>query len=394
MHVRRFVALVLVLVLAGCGANGASRPTPASTPPPAPDAELRVEVIADGLEHPWDIGFLPDGTALVSQRPGRIALLADHRPGALVHPVRADLGDVLVAGEGGLMGLLVHPDFANDRRFITCQTHQVGGDAVDVRLVTWRLAEDGSRADRVGDLLTGLPVNPSGRHSGCRLALAADGALLVGTGDTARPADPQDRTSLGGKVLRMNVDTGAPLPDNPFIASPDARERLVLSFGHRNVQGIALHPDGRVFTAEHGPANDDEVNLLRPGANYGWDPSRGGVSSSYDESVPMTDQHRFPDAVKAVWTSGEERLAPSGATFLTGPQWGRLDGVLAVATLRGSKLLLLRAEPDGAVREVLIPAELDGTFGRLRAARQGPDGAFYLSTSNGQNDKILRITAP
>ncbi|MER5389503.1 PQQ-dependent sugar dehydrogenase [Saccharopolyspora sp. NPDC002686] len=389
---RRFAALVLLLALAGCGGNSTGRPAPASTAPPEPGAQLHVEVIASGLQDPWDIGFLPDGTALVDQRPGRLALLADHRPGALVHPVRADFGDLLVKGEGGLLGLLVHPDFAADRRFLTCQTHQVGGKAVDVRVGTWRLSEDGSRADRVGDLLTGLPLNPSGRHSGCRLALAADGALLVGTGDSARPDVPQDRTSLGGKVLRLNIDTGAPLPDNPFISSPDPRERLIWTFGHRNVQGVAPRPDGQVFIAEHGPAYDDEVNLLRPGGNYGWNPSQGGTTSGYDESVPMTNLHRFPDAIRAVWSSGDERLAPSGATFLTGPQWGRLDGVLAVATLRGSKLLLLRTAPDGAVREVLIPPELNGTFGRLRAARQGPDGALYLSTSNGEDDKILRVT--
>nr|WP_312864431.1 PQQ-dependent sugar dehydrogenase [Saccharopolyspora phatthalungensis] len=392
---RRLAAVALVVALASCdNAGSANRPAPAPTAPPSPASELRVEVVASGLEHPWDIGFLPDGTALVTQRPGRLALLADHRPGALVRPVRADFGDVLVEGEGGLMGMLIHPDFAANRRFITCQTHQVNGNAVDIRLITWRLSEDGTRADRVGPpLLTGLPLNPSGRHSGCRPALGEDGALLLGTGDTASPAVAQDRSSLGGKVLRMNIDTGAPLPDNPFIGSPDPRERLIYTFGHRNVQGVAPRPGGQVFVSEHGPAYDDEINLLRPGANYGWDPSQGGTESSYDESVPMTDLQRFPDAVKAAWSSGNAREAPSGAAFLTGPQWKRFDGMLAVATLRGSKLLSFRISPEGAVREVEIPAELNDTYGRLRGARQGPDGALYLTTSNGPDDKVLRITA-
>jgi aldose sugar dehydrogenase len=394
MLMRRFAAFALILGLAACDSgNSANQPAPASTVAPPPASTLRVEVVANGLEHPWDIGFLPDGTALVVQRPGRFALLADHRPGALVRPVQADLADVLVAGEGGQMGLLIHPDFAANRRFITCQTHQVGGNAIDVRLITWRLSEDGTRAERVGaPLLTGLPVNPSGRHSGCRPALAADGALLLGTGDTARPAVPQDRSSLGGKVLRMNIDTGAPLPDNPFIGSANPRERLIYTFGHRNVQGVAPAPGGRVFVSEHGPAGDDEINVLRPGGNYGWDPSRGGTTDSYDESVPMTDLQRFPDAVRAVWSSGNEREAPSGAAVLTGPQWGTFDGMLAVATLRGSKLLLFRIDPDGSVREVQIPPELNDTHGRLRAVRQGPDGALYVTTSNGTDDKILRIT--
>ncbi|MEV0701120.1 PQQ-dependent sugar dehydrogenase [Saccharopolyspora sp. NPDC050389] len=394
---RRFAAfaafLPLIGGLAGCAsANSDDRPAPVSTAAPAPSA-LRVEIVATGLEHPWDIGFLPDGTALVSQRPGRLALLADHRPGALVRPVQADFGDVLAKGEGGLMGLLVHPSFADNRRFITCQTHQEHGAAVDVRLITWQLSEDGSRADRVGDLLTGLPVNPSGRHSGCRLALAEDGALLVSTGDTARPAIAQDRGSLGGKVLRMNIDNGAPLPDNPFIASPNPPERLLHTYGHRNPQGVAPRPGGQVFVAEHGPDVDDEINLLRPGGNYGWDPSRGGAERTYDESVPMTDLHHFPDAVKAVWSSGDHTEAISAAAFLTGPQWGRFDGMLAVTALKGAKLLLFEVRPDGVIDEVAIPPELDDTHGRLRAARQGPDGALYVTTSNGTDDKVLRITA-
>ncbi|QRK90777.1 PQQ-dependent sugar dehydrogenase [Saccharopolyspora erythraea] len=385
-------ALVCLVVLAGCATAGPPVPAPQvpQAPKPVAGGELRVEVAASGLQHGWDIGFLPDGSALVTQRPARLALLT----GGQVRPVAADLGDVLVEGEGGSMGLLIHPRFAENRHFITCQTHQAGGRAVDVRLVTWRLADDGASAQRVGEpLVTGLPVNPSGRHSGCRPGLAADGALLVSTGDAARPATSQDRFGLGGKVLRMNVDTGDPLPDNPFASSPNPNERLLLTYGHRNPQGVALRPGGQVFVSEHGPDRDDEVNLLRPGGNYGWDPSRGGTEDSYDESVPMTDLRRFPDAVPAVWSSGRAREAPCGAAFLTGPQWGRFDDMLAVTALRGTKLSLYAVNPDGSVRGTEVPAALDGTYGRLRAARQGPDGALYVTTSNGDDDKILRITA-
>ena len=252
-------------------------------------------------------------------------------------PVEADFGDLLARGEGGLMGLVVHPDFAQSRRFTTCQTHTEGGRPVDVRLVTWTLSADGARADRVTDpLIGGLPVNPSGRHSGCRPTLAADGALLVGTGDTARGNLPQDLGSLGGKVLRADLATGRPAPGNPDEGS------LVLTYGHRNVQGVAVRPsDGAVYTAEHGPTTDDEVNLLRPGGNYGWDPAQGGTVGGYDESVPMTDLDRYPDAVPAAWSSGSPVEAVAGAAFVSGPQWGDLDGTLAVAALRGSKLLLM-----------------------------------------------------
>ncbi len=375
------------LVLAGCSAGaGNTRP---DVPPAAPDRKLRVEVLTDRLEHGWDVGFLPDGSALITQRPGRLALLR----GTRLSTVRANFDDVLVQGEGGLMGMLVHPRFATNRRFLTCQTHQAGGRAIDVRLVTWELASDGTRARRLGPLLTGLPVNPSGRHSGCRPALATDGSLLVSTGDAARPDVAQDRTSLGGKVLRLDVDSGAPVPGNPFLTARDPNTRLVHTYGHRNPQGVAVRPGGQVLIAEHGPDVDDEINLLVPGGNYGWDPSNGGQTDFYDESVPMTDLEQFPDAVPAVWTSGGETEAVCDAAFLRGEQWGPLDGVLAVTALKGSKVLLFRLSADGrSVRGVSVPSELDGTHGRLRAATQGPDGALYVTTSNGSGDELLRIS--
>jgi glucose/arabinose dehydrogenase len=376
------------------GSGGSSAGSPAvgavnrgTTPP------LSVQTIAGGLQHGWDLGFLPDGQILVTQRPARLTLVSAGRPGATARPVAADLSDVQVRGEGGLMGLVVHPDFATSRLFTTCQTHTEGGRPVDIRLVTWRLADDGGSATRVRDLLTGLPLADSGRHSGCRPTLAADGTLLVGTGDTAHPAVSQDRTSLGGKVLRIDLATGRPAAGNPFATAADPRERLIYTYGHRNVQGVAIRPGTRqVFTAEHGPSFNDEVNLLRPGANYGWDPSRGGTVTDYDESVPMTDRQRFPDAVDAVWQSGSTTQAVCAATFLTGSQWGRLDGALVVTALKGAKLLMLTLDPAGAVSSVAIPPEFDDTYGRLRAARLGPDHALYLTTSNGDDDKLLRVT--
>ncbi|MCO1577130.1 PQQ-dependent sugar dehydrogenase [Crossiella sp. SN42] len=389
MNSRLAVIGVAVLLTAGC-AGGVGGTAPSTSPAPG----LAVEVVTDKLTHGWEIGFLPGGQVLVSQRPGRLTLLSGSKPGATATEVSADFADVLVRGEGGLMGLVVHPDFATSRKFTTCQTHQQGDRAVDVRLVTWTLAADGRSAARNPEpLLTGLPVTASGRHSGCRLQLAPDGALLVGTGDAAQPAAAQDRQGLGGKVLRIDLNTGAPAPGNPFAGSGNARERLIYSFGHRNVQGLAVRPGGdQVFAAEHGPARDDEVNLVKAGANYGWDPSQGGTVTSYDESVPMTDTERFPDAVPSVWSSGGSTVAVCAADFLSGADWGELDGVLAVTTLKGSKLLLLSLDEAGAVKSVAAPKELDDTHGRLRAARRGPDGALYVTTSNGTGDKLLRIT--
>ena len=404
---RRAVPALALLLVAACSTGGSGPavstgvpgPPPAVPPAgatgPAPVAPaVQVQEVAGGLEHVWDIGLLPDGSALVTERPGRIRLLSGTGPGAAVSDVAADLGDVHIRGEGGLMGLVVHPDFVQTRRFTTCQTHQQGGTLVDVRLVTWELSPDGAAAGRVIDpLVGGLPLNPSGRHSGCRPTLGPDGALYVGTGDSANPAVSQDRTRLGGKVLRVDLATGGPAPGNPFVGAAVPAERLVFSYGHRNVQGVTVQPGtDRLFSAEHGPDVDDEVNLLRAGGNYGWDPSRGGTEDRYDESVPMTDLARFPDAVPAVWSSGGSTEAICGAAFLTGEQWGSLQGLLAVAALKGSKLLLMRLDTDGTVTDVGQLPELDGTHGRLRAVRPGPEGALYVTTSNGEDDEVLRIS--
>lgn len=393
--------LVLFGLIVGCSNGGPSAPVGSGVPtggragpspnPAAPD--IRVGVVAAGLEHAWDIGFLPSGAALVTERPARIKLLSSTRPGARITEVAADLDDVYVRGEGGLMGLVVHPDFTDSRRFTTCQTYQHRGQPVDVRLVTWELSADGARARRVADpLVAGLTLNPSGRHSGCRPTLGPDGCLYVGTGDSVMAAVSQDRTRLGGKVLRIDLGTGGPAPGNPFAGSPNAAERLVFTYGNRNVQGVTVEPGtGRLFGTEHGPDVNDEINLLRAGANYGWDPSRGGTQTSYDESVPMTDQQRFPDAVPAVWSSGRDTEAICGAAFITGAQWGSMQGLLAVAALKGTKLLLMRVDPIGAVTEVGQLPQLDGNYGRLRAVRVGGDGALYLTTSNGDDDKVLRV---
>lgn len=392
------VVAATVGLLVGCSAGAAPtgvlpRSSPASVAPTGSPLSLNVEVIASGLENPWDIGVLPDGSALVTERPGRIVLLSDTGPGARVTPVTADLSGVYAEGEGGLMGLVVHPDFATTRLFTTCLDYARDGRPVDIRLVTWRLSADGRSANRVRTLLSGLPVADGGRHSGCRPTIATDGALLVGTGDTAVASVPQDRTSLGGKVLRLNLTTGKPLPDNPFARAANARQRYVLTFGHRNIQGVAVRPGtGQVFTAEHGPSFNDEVNQIVAGANYGWDPSRGGTSEGYDEPVPMTDLQRFPKAVPAVWQSGQTTQAICGAAFLDGPQWGADDGALVITALKGAKLLVLHLDEAGAVTSVTVPPQTDGPFGRLRAARSAPDGSLLVTTSNGDDDKVLRIT--
>ena len=229
------------------------------------------------------------------------------------------------------------------------------------------------------------PARLSGRHGGCRLRFAPSGNLFVGTGDAAIGTTPQSLTSLGGKVLRVDPDTGAGVAGNPFASSTNATTRRIWSYGHRNVQGLAIRPsDGTLWTAEHGPDRDDEIN---PGVtgNFGWNPVPG-----YDENVPMTDTAEFPAAVGAAWSSGAPTVATSGITWLPSRGWGIWNGLLVVANLKDQSLLVLKPQADGAMTQVAKP--YDGTFGRLRTAQVGPDGLLYLTTSNGSGDRIIRIT--
>ena len=385
------VVAAALVALAGCstGAGGPGDPTGSSdrsASSPASVGEvpaLDVAVVASGLSLPWDVQLLDDGTPLVTERGGRLVTVRDDG----VHEVAVDLPDLYAQGEGGLMGLAVDP--ADDRRVFACYASQEGGAPRDVRVVRLELSGDATSASVADVVVDGIPLT-SGRHSGCRLLLAGS-TLLVGTGDAADEANPQDPASLGGKVLAVTPD-GEPVDGAPFVAGGDPR---VLTYGHRNVQGLAVQPGvdggvpgvGVVWSAEHGPSRDDEVNVLRPGGNYGWQPGPG-----YDEAVPMTDTDAFPDAVGAVWSTGAPTHATSGAVFLQGEAWGTWDGALAVAELKGAGVTVLTVdgqEVTGAHRV----AELEGTHGRLRSLTLGGDGALWVTTSDGEGqDELLRVT--
>lgn len=346
---------------------------------------LRVRTVVGELDHPWDIAFLPGGEMLYTERErGRIWWRG---PSGTERVVVDRPAGLWVSGETGLMSIAVAENFSRTRVFWSCQGATTRGGGNDVRVVRWQLREDGASARRLGAIVTGLPAS-SGRHGGCRLEFGSEGALYVGTGDAAIASTPQDKRSGGGKVLRVRPPTGAGWPGNPFAGAEDAMQRRVFTYGHRNVQGLALRPDGRMWSAEHGPDRDDEVNLLRAGGNYGWDPQGPG----YDESVPMTDFSLPGRQVAARWRSGVPTLAVSGATWLTGKRWGGYRGRLVVAALKNSAVTMMRFHGDD-FRGAVQPAALDGTYGRLRTAVVGPRNALFLTTDNGDgNDRIIKVT--
>ena len=375
----RLTLCALALGLAACSSEADPRPT---VSPPAEFPALSVTTVADGLDHPWDVVVGPDGTILTGERSGRFVAV---RPDGSQLEVAADLGDLFASGETGLMDLALAADFADSRTLYSCQGRQ-GPEGRDIRVVTWRVEPDWTALTRTGTLIDGFPID-SGRHGGCRMLPMTDGTMYIGVGDSAKPANPQDMGSLGGKVLRVDARTGEPAPGNPF---PDS---AIFTLGHRNVQGLALRPGTtQIFAVEQGSSRDDEVNLLVPGGNYGWKPDR--EPGRYDESVPMTDPDRVPGALAAVWSSGPSTIATASGTFLDDDAWGAWNGALAIGALKGSQLLLLRLSDDGTtVRDEVTPPALDGEYGRIRSVVTAPDGSLLVTTDNGDDDKILRVTA-
>jgi glucose/arabinose dehydrogenase len=344
---------------------------------------LRVRRLVTGLDNPWDVKRLPGGTLLITERDrARLSAFKNGRRTTVTFPS----GSIWVSGETGLMSLAIDRGFADNRRFYTCSGWNKTGGGHDIRVNAWRLSRDAGRARRVETLLAGFPTT-SGRHGGCRLLVTRSGALMVGTGDAAVGTNPRNLRSLGGKTLRMNPATGKPWPGNPFRNARNKNKRYVYTYGHRNVQGLAQRRDGTVWSVEHGSYRDDEVNLLRGGGDYGWHPVPG-----YNETVPMTD-HSLPGRqVSARWSSGDPTVATSGASWVHGKQWGRLNGTLAVAALKASRVIFMKFGREGRLKWTVAPKKLR-QLGRLRSVTATPAGALLITTDNdGGDDEVLRVS--
>jgi glucose/arabinose dehydrogenase len=355
----RFV-LAAVAALAGLtAASAASAAVRPAAPAPAPLAAgfdfSRPEVVATGLEVPWGLAFLPDGSALVAERVR--ARILRVQPGR--QPVEvARVPGVAPAGEGGLLGIALSPTFATDNLVYAYFT--ASGDN---RIVRFPLDDPAAQQP----ILTGLPKGTI--HNGGRIAFGPDGNLYAGAGDAGQTANAQNRNSLGGKILRMRPDGGVP-PGNPFGT-------VVYSLGHRNVQGLAWDGAGRLYATEFGQDTFDEVNLITAGGNYGWPTVEG-----------RADDPRFINPI-VVWTTDE--ASPSGAAIA--------NGTLFAAALRGTRLWLVPLDGNGGAG---TPApELQGTFGRLRTVEVAPDGTLWVATSNrdgrgsptATDDRIIRFPA-
>ncbi|PKQ31766.1 MAG: sugar dehydrogenase [Actinobacteria bacterium HGW-Actinobacteria-2] len=367
-------ALALIVPSAACTAAAAPA-SPSVTPAALPG--YSVSRVATGLKIPWDVTWI-GSMMLFDERPGRVWTL---RPGGTPVRVNLPLPPIFASSEGGLLGIVADPNAVSNGYFYTCMSvAKADGSASDVQVWKWRLVDDAT-AVKVSTLVTGIPIG-YGRHNGCRLVFRSAQMLYIGTGDAAVGTNAQSLKSLGGKVLRIRSDGSIPT-SNPFYRK-GGKARLVWNYGHRNIQGLALRPGtNQLWTAEHGPDRDDEVNIVIKGRNYGWAPTPG-----YNESRSMTDTKRFPKAVKAKWRSGSPTVATSGATFLRGSHWGSWNGALAVAELKGQGILVFSVS---AKNKLSLRGEIATSYGRIRSVHQGPDGALYFTTSNGTGDGIYRL---
>ncbi|HEY5788193.1 MAG TPA: PQQ-dependent sugar dehydrogenase [Microlunatus sp.] len=372
------VRTALVALVSGAVALGASLAAPQTAEAATP--RLTVTRVVSNLSVPWDVTWV-GSLMLFDQRSGGIW---SKRGSAAPHPVRMPLPNIYHTGEGGMLGVVADPKASSNKNFYTCMAvASPNGRAKNVEVWKWRLTSD-TTAVKVKPLITNIPLSSSGRHSGCRLRFRSATMLYVGTGDAAIGTNPQNLQSLGGKVLRIRGDGSIP-KSNPFYAK-GRNARLVWSYGHRNIQGLTFRKGkNQMWTAEHGPARDDEVNKILKGRNYGWSPTPG-----YNEARSMTDKRRYPKAYSAKWRSGSSTVATSGATFVTGSQWQSWKGRLLVAKLKGKGVMVFTVSKSGKTKRT---ATILTGYGRIRTVQQGPDGALYFTTSNVKGDVIYKVTA-
>jgi glucose/arabinose dehydrogenase len=338
-----------------------------------------VEVLTDRLMYPWGLTFLPDGAALITERDGTLRLWADGgldpRPVANVPPVWAK-------GQGGLLDVLVHPDFADNGWVYLSLSHPDGSNSAHTRVVRAVFDRAGHALTDITVIVDALPTGRGGRHFGSRLAFAPDGTLYVSTGERGDRPRAQDLNDLAGKILRLNPDGSVP-GDNPFVGRADVRPEIFAS-GTRNAQGMDVHPDtGAIWFQEHGPRGGDELNVARAGANYGWPVITYGINYN---GTPMVEGTHKPGMEQPVYY-WDPSIAPSGLAIYDGEAFPNWRGDMFVGALKYQLLARLEMDGDRVVGEERL---LQGELGRIRAVEVGPDGALYLLTDDATG-RLVRL---
>ncbi len=340
--------------------------------------EVRAVSVAKGLEHPWGMAFLPDGRMLVTERPGRMRIVA--RDGRISAPL-AGVPAVYARGQGGLLDVALHPDFARNRLVYFSYAERGTGGAGTAAAFA-RLSDDAARLENLKVIFRQEPKTEGGLHFGSRIVFARDGRVFITLGERGQMDLAQDVSVNRGQVIRLEADGRVPR-DNPFVARNGARPEI-WSYGHRNVQGAALHPEsGKLWTVEHGPAGGDEVNIPLAGRNYGW-PVIGIGRHYHGAQIGIGTSRTGMEQPVHNWNPA---IAPAGMDFYTGDKFPGWRGNMLVAVLREQMLVRLELSGEKVVREERMLRDIRH---RLRHVRQGPDGFVYLLTDE-SDGQILRL---
>ena len=370
----RPIALLLsAFLLSACGPDSVPAETIRSE-----RHSFRMVTLADGLIHPWSMAFLPGGAMLVTERIGRLRLLKGDK--LVSRPIQG-LPRIEAGGQGGLFDVLLHPKFSeNGWIYLAYRARGSGGS--HTRVTRFRYDAADHRLSDAKLIFDARPKAGGGRHFGGRMVFDRDGYLFITVGERGDMARAQRLNDHSGSVIRLR-DDGAVPNDNPFVDKVGAKPEI-WSWGHRNPQGIALHPDtGAVWTHEHGARGGDEINIIRKGANYGWPVITHGID--YDgtkigigKSAPGMEQPLH------FWVPS---IAPSGMAFYRGEKFSKWNNSLFVGALAGQLLVRLELVDGRVVREERL---LQDRVGRIRDVRTGPDGLVYLTTDDDPG-KVLRL---
>ncbi len=342
-------------------------------------AMVEVTTVADGLVHPWGLAFLPRGDMLVTERPGRLRIVGPD--GRISEPV-AGVPDVYNVGQGGLLDVRLAPDFAESKViFLSFAEPGEGGGATAVARA--RLDRDAMALRDVEVIFRQTPKSRGGRHFGSRIVFKDDGTLWITIGDRGERERAQNLAINRAQVIRINPDGSIP-EDNPFVGAPD-RLPEVWSYGHRNAQGAAKHPDtGALWLNEHAAQGGDEVNIPEAGKNYGWPVIHYGEDYGGGQFGEGTKKAGYAQPIY-YW---DPSIAPSGMAFYTHTRVPAWQGDVFVGALKYRMLVRLDVENDRIIHEERMLGELDH---RIRAVDQGPDGSLYLLT-DARNGRILKVT--
>lgn len=345
-------------------------------------AQGRSETVASGLESPWGVGFLPGDRFVVTEKPGRIRIVA--KDGKLGAPL-AGLPAIAAGGQGGLLDVLVDADFRSNRTLYFCFSEpDAGGSANSTALARARLSSDDTRLENLQIIFSQKPKVASRAHFGCRIVDRGDGTLYLTLGDRfSRKEDAQRLDNHLGKIVRIRKDGSVP-DDNPYAGRPGPLPEI-WSYGHRNGQGATLGPDGRLWMTEHGPQGGDEINIAQAGRNYGWPVITYGENYGGGKIGDGITAKEGMEQPLHYWVPS---IATSGMAFLTSDRYGAAwKGNLFVGSLKFGYLDRIELKDGKVVAEHKL---LEDGRARIRDVKQGPDGLLYVLTDE-SNGKLLRL---